>query len=96
MRVYLYTHDPMLTLARNEQETIELFGDDYFDEYAVEIPDVLAQELISTYKKLCSLSEQASKIKEENRIATSKGRCHCCGRWKTNVKEKVCGECIKK
>ena len=54
MKIILYTNDPMLTLAYDKQEAIELFGQDYFDEVAV---DELAQELISTYEKLCVLSK---------------------------------------
>ena len=96
MKVYLYTHDPMLTLVRSEQETLELFGDD-FDGF-MEIPDELAEDLISTYKTL-SLSDQAAKLKEKHEDATSKRRCHCCGRWKTNVKGKrgvkMCEACFE-
>jgi len=67
MRVMIYTHDPMLTLVRSEQESVELFGQDYFDEDAKEIPDELAKELISTYKKLCNLSDQLEKLQQKNK-----------------------------
>ena len=93
MKVLIYTHDPILTLARSEQESIDLFGQDYFDEYAIELPDELAQELISTYEKLCVLSEQASKLREKHYDTVSKRRCHCCGKWKVNVIGNLCESC---
>ena len=104
MKVVLYTHDPMLTLARSEDETVELFGQDYFDEYAVEVSDELAKELISTYEKLCALSHQVSKLRESHIEKVSKSNCWSCGNWKEDVKmvvqgskrRKLCKECLAK
>ena len=51
----------MLTLAYDEAETIEMFGQDMLDDYGVEVPDELAKDLIETYKKLIRLSREINK-----------------------------------
>ena len=63
MKVLIYTHDPMLTLCYLPDEVIELFGLDRLNEDGCEIPDSLATEIQTTYKKLCSLSQQLKAIK---------------------------------
>ena len=56
IKVVIYTHDPMLFLVRTKEQCDELFGEDYFDEYAKEVPKELADEIQATYEKLKNLS----------------------------------------
>lgn len=62
MKVNIYTHDPILTLCRTEEESNELFGSDFFEDYSVEVPDELANEIMATYDKLRDLSAQLNDI----------------------------------
>jgi len=68
MRVEVYTHDPMLTLVRLPEESLEMYGGDkaYYEEEledrGVEIPDTLVHELHDTYEKLIELSSMIDKL----------------------------------
>lgn len=64
MKVVLYTHDPMLTLARTPEETKELFGEDYLEEEGVEVPAGLVNEAVETYKKLVEISRELAKYRK--------------------------------
>ena len=65
MKVWIYTHDPILTLCYLPEEAKELFGSDALEEDGVEVPEELANEINSTYKKLCQLSQQLSEIRKK-------------------------------
>jgi hypothetical protein len=62
MKVLIYQHDPLLTLVRDEEESIELFGKEHFEEYSIDIPEELAKDLIKTYQHLIMLSKQVKEI----------------------------------
>lgn len=62
MKVFIYTHDPMLTLVYLPEEAREMFGEEVLEDCGVEVPDALAQELHDTYDKLCELSHQVAQI----------------------------------
>ena len=62
MKVDIYMHDPLLTLARLPEQAEELFGEDWIED-AVEVPDELALEISATYKRLCELSAELKKYK---------------------------------
>lgn len=59
MKVQIYTHDPMLTLVRTEEESKDLFGEDGAD--LTEVPDELANELIEAYNTVKRLSRELKK-----------------------------------
>lgn len=63
MKVMIYTHDPMLHLVYLPEEAKEMFGEDVFDDCGVEIPEDLAQEISTTYTKLCELSNRVESCK---------------------------------
>lgn len=62
MKVWVYTHDPILTLCYSPTEAADMFGKDALDEDGTEVPDELAEDIISTYKKLCELSRRLEEI----------------------------------
>jgi len=66
MRVWVYTHDPMLTLCYSPEQAAELFGDSALEEDGVEVPDALVQDIIETYKRLGELSSQLKKLRDEH------------------------------
>lgn len=47
MKLVISNDDIFYRHARNEKETVDLFGQDYFDEYAVDIPDELAEQFLA-------------------------------------------------
>lgn len=47
MKLTITEDDIFYRHARNEEETVDLFGQDYFDEYAVDIPDELAKQFLA-------------------------------------------------
>lgn len=100
MKVLLYTHDPMLTLVRTEEEAKELFGDDCMDDdCAVEIPDELAAEAQAVYNRMCEISQQLRSIRTKyDEEIVSKRLCRKCGKWKHGVvgqfEERRCPDCI--
>jgi hypothetical protein len=65
MRVLIYTHDPLLTLARLPEEAKEWFGEDVLEEDGIEVPDELVLEISRTYEKLCELSAELKKYRKE-------------------------------
>lgn len=52
MKVTIYTHDPILHLIYTKQDSDELFGEDYIEDYGIEVPDDLAIKVIESYKNL--------------------------------------------
>jgi len=94
MKVIIYKHDPMLTLVRTKEEAEYLFGEDEdWLEDAIDIPEELAMEVVTTYKKLLDLSSRVASYKERHEIRTSKCLCRKCREWKTNVERGLCPEC---
>lgn len=65
MKVWIYTHDPILTLCYLPNEAKELFGEDSLEEDGYEVPEELAKEINDTYKKLCQLSTELAKIRNK-------------------------------
>jgi hypothetical protein len=65
MKVMIYTHDPILTLVRSKEESIDLFGEDC-EEDLVEVPDAIAIECIATYQKLIDLSQKLKIIRDHH------------------------------
>lgn len=47
-RVTVTSHDPITTVLYDEQESADLFGDDYIQEYGIEMP----AELLNEYKRI--------------------------------------------
>ena len=64
MKVWIYTHDPMLTLCYLPDEAKELFGEESLEEYGIHVPDELVKEIEITYKKLLALSRKLKEIKD--------------------------------
>ena len=52
MKITIYTHDPILNLIYTKEESDELFGEDYIEDYGIEVPDDLAIKVIESYKNL--------------------------------------------
>ncbi len=50
MRVYESSSDPILIKLYSEAEAVDLFGKDSFDEYAIQVPDDLAQRYFDAHK----------------------------------------------
>ena len=66
MKVCLYSHDPLLYLCYLPEEAKDIYGEVYYDEYGVEIPDELALEINEVYERLLILSEKIRKIEKDN------------------------------
>lgn len=62
MKVYIYRHDPLLTLCYLPNEAVELFGEDALDD-CPDVPDDLAKEINDTYEKLKKLSRELEKYR---------------------------------
>lgn len=64
MIVEVYTHDPILTLVRLPEESLDMYcGDrEYYEGmlecHGVDIPDELVREISETYNRLIELSRQ--------------------------------------
>jgi hypothetical protein len=65
MKVWLYTHDPILTLCYLPEEAKELFGENALDEDGAEVPETLAIEINAVYKRLIELSRQLEEIRNK-------------------------------
>lgn len=65
MKVLPYHHDPLLALVYKEEEAIDLFGKEYFDEYSVEIPDEIANEVHDCYSRLIKAQKKLEQILKE-------------------------------
>jgi hypothetical protein len=57
--------DPFIYKIRTREESIDLFGEDYIDEFGFEVPDELIEEFKKTYDKLIELSKIAERIYNE-------------------------------
>lgn len=64
MKVEITTDDVFINRIRTKEECDELFGEDYFDEYAIEVPDDLAKEAIEIYEKMRVISLKLGEIKK--------------------------------
>jgi hypothetical protein len=67
MKVEITTDDVFINRIRTKEECDELFGEDYFDEYAIEVPDDLAKEAIEIYEKMRVISLKLGEIKKIER-----------------------------
>ena len=65
MKILPYHHDPLLCLIYKKDEAIDLFGEEYFEEYGVEIPDELANEIHESYKRLMDSKKKIEQILKE-------------------------------
>lgn len=61
MRCTTHTHDPMLTLVYLPEKTIEYFGEDYLEDYGIEIPDDLVNEVIKSYEDMLVIQNKLEK-----------------------------------
>jgi hypothetical protein len=99
MKVIIYKHDPMLSLVRTREDILAGWDVEDFEEQAIEIPDQLALDIQTTYKKLLELSKQVAEYKEKHEDLVSKRLCRKCGKWKTGVvgelEHRRCPDCAR-
>jgi hypothetical protein len=63
-KITLTTNDPVITEIRNSQETIDLFGDDFLDDYGIEAPDELIERFQKNYKEFKEIQAEINKLKK--------------------------------
>jgi predicted DNA-binding protein YlxM (UPF0122 family) len=61
--VNISTHDPMINVVRSVEYCNEMFGEDYIEDYGVEIPEALAIEAQAVYQRLMEISRELEKYK---------------------------------
>lgn len=64
MKVEITADDVFINCIRTKEECDYLFGEDYFDEYAIEVPNDLAKEAIEVYEKMRIISRKLGEIKK--------------------------------
>ena len=62
MKVTVHTHDPILKLIYPPEKTIDYFGEDFLEEYGIEIPDDLAKRAIESYKTMLEVQDELDKF----------------------------------
>jgi len=55
MKVYVYTHDPILHMMYNEEEARDLFGD--CDEHLVDVSEELYEKFLKAKNDLYEISD---------------------------------------
>lgn len=62
MKYIVYTHDPILTLVYRPETSAEYFGEDYAEEFGVEIPDELVNRVIESYENMIKVQDELGKF----------------------------------
>lgn len=57
-KVYISTHDSFVFYVMDESECNDTFGDDYIQDFGVEIPDNLLQEYKQAYNEFWKVQEK--------------------------------------
>lgn len=63
-KVTISTNDPIVYTVKDEQETIEYFGEDFLQDYGVEIPDELLQAYNKAYQEFWKVQLELDKYKK--------------------------------
>ena len=64
MKCTTHTHDPVLKLVYPPEKTIEYFGEDFLEEYGIEIPDDLAKRAIESYENMLVVQDELDEFLE--------------------------------
>lgn len=64
MRVYFYTHDPLLTMIYTDREAVDLFGGDHLAEFGKEIPDKLVTRFLDARAEFFAVCAELERVKE--------------------------------
>lgn len=65
MKYTIYHHDPMLTLIYRPETSAEYFGEDYSEEYGIEIPEELVNRVIESYENMLKIQDELDKFLRE-------------------------------
>lgn len=65
MKTVIYTHDPMLTLVHSLENAVDIYGEDYIEEFGVEVPDIIVDAFIYHYEKVLELSRLLRSIEDK-------------------------------
>lgn len=65
-KVTFTENDPFIITIRDEVETADLFGDDFIDEYGIEVPDELIERFKNNYKEFKAIQQELDKYRKSN------------------------------
>lgn len=65
MKVTVHTHDPILTLIYPPEKTIDYFGEDFLEEYGIEIPDDFLARYNMAWEEFWKCQEELIKLMKE-------------------------------
>ena len=66
-RVTLHTGDPFITEILTELETFEMFGNEYIDDYGIEVPDNLVERYKKNWKEFLEIQTEINIILKERK-----------------------------
>ena len=66
-RVTLSTNDPFVTKIMDEKETSDMFGDDYIEDYGVEVSEILVEKFKKNWEEFWSIQKEIQIILKENK-----------------------------
>ena len=58
-------HDPLILFVHSKEETIEMFGEDYLEEYGYEIPEDVLKRYEQVTKDFSAMQRELRKYKDE-------------------------------
>lgn len=64
MRVYFYTHDPVLQMIYTDREAVDLFGAETLAEYGDDVPDELVDRFVKAKAEFFNVCAELARVKE--------------------------------